>query len=448
MTLTLKYQGGTIVISERVDLPFVKYDERLNVYRCLGVHYRDLVEWLRASDRQFVDLVKDLLPFNAPAFNGELRWYQREALGAWRAAAMKGVIALPTGAGKTLIALRAIYELQEPALILAPTIDLMQQWKRAIERVLAVKAGTLGGGEHDVMPVTVATYDSALNQIQQIGNRFNLLVADEAHHLPAQTYSQIAVFAIAEHRMGLSATPEREDGRALDPLIGPVVYRLLPSDLAGKYLSDFTLKRVVVDLEEDEMKEYRAHYDRYVEYLRKRGIIMKSPRDLLKLVALSERDQEAREALLARNAALRVALNARGKIDALIRVLEENRGKKAIIFTDSNELAYRVSRELLIPVITHLTPKDEREAILEGFRSGRYMAVVTSRVLNEGIDVPDASLGIILSGTGSRREFIQRLGRLLRRAGGKRAELVEIVSRGTKERWMSYRRREGVNNEA
>lgn len=95
----------------------------------------------------------------------------------------------------------------------------------------------------------------------------------------------------------------------------------------------------------------------------------------------------------------------------------------------------------MIPAITHRTSKDERKAILDGFRKGKFSAIVSSQVLDEGIDVPDASVGIIMSGSGSAREFIQRLGRILRPAKGKgKAILYELVSRETGEVHTSRRR--------
>jgi superfamily II DNA or RNA helicase len=98
--------------------------------------------------------------------------------------------------------------------------------------------------------------------------------------------------------------------------------------------------------------------------------------------------------------------------------------------------------------LTYQTPKEERREILENFRTGDYKTIVTSQVLDEGVDVPDASMGFILSGTGSTREYIQRLGRLLRKVKGKRAKLVEIVSRDTMEVRMSRRRRQKRGEEA
>jgi len=113
-----------------------------------------------------------------------------------------------------------------------------------------------------------------------------------------------------------------------------------------------------------------------------------------------------------------------------------------LLFTDRNDAAYELSRRFLVPVITHQTKVTERSAILQGFGDGTYNAIVTSRVLNEGVDMPDASVGIVISGSGSVREHVQRLGRILRKKGDKRAVLYEIVAGGTAEEHTSRRRRD------
>ncbi|MEM4345240.1 MAG: helicase-related protein, partial [Candidatus Nitrosocaldus sp.] len=129
----------------------------------------------------------------------------------------------------------------------------------------------------------------------------------------------------------------------------------------------------------------------------------------------------------------------------LREVLAEHNDAKMIIFTQHNDLAYRIAREFLIPLITHNTSKAERADILKGFKEGMYRAIVTSKVLDEGIDVPDAEVGVIVSGTGSSREFVQRLGRLLRpKKGNKSAILIEIVSSETREMLMSSKRKRSV----
>jgi superfamily II DNA or RNA helicase len=319
----------------------------------------------------------------------------------------------------------------------------MEQWRTNLKKDFKVEVGVYGGGENVLKELTVATYDSTFLRAEELGNRFKLVVFDEVHHLPAPSYRQIGELFASPFRMGLTATYMRDDEghRILPRLVGNVVYELETEDLAGTHLSDYTLERIFVDLTSDEQRMYDENYEVFLEYLRKRRMKLRNSRDFQRFIMRTGADPQARQALLARNRALDIALNANSKITVLRRLLSGNSGKKALIFTQHNKLVYRISRELLIPAITHQTSKEERHEILRRFKSNDYTRIATSRVLDEGIDVPDATLGVILSGTGSSREFIQRLGRLLRKREGKKAKLVEIVSRETKEMRISQRRR-------
>ena len=136
-----------------------------------------------------------------------------------------------------------------------------------------------------------------------------------------------------------------------------------------------------------------------------------------------------------------IAQNSSSKVGYLKKLLSDNPEDKTLIFTRHNKLVYRISKELLIPAITHQTSKQEREVILDGFRSGVFRRIVTSRVLDEGVDVPDASMAVILSGSGSSRQYIQRLGRILRKSEDKQARLFELVSKDTSEVYTSRRRK-------
>ena len=134
--------------------------------------------------------------------------------------------------------------------------------------------------------------------------------------------------------------------------------------------------------------------------------------------------------------------SARAKIESLWRILGKHRHDRILIFTEDNDTVYRLSRLLLLPVITHQTRPQERADLLARFASGALPVLLTSKVLNEGVDVPEANVAIILSGSGSVREHVQRLGRILRKSGDKQAILYEVVTRGTVEEFTSNRRRQ------
>jgi superfamily II DNA or RNA helicase len=372
-----------------------------------------------------------------------LRDYQEEALEAWRNEGHRGVVVLPTGAGKTVVAIKAIERLEEPTLIVVPTLVLVEQWRARLEEEFGVEVGVVGGGSREVRPITVITYDSAVLRSEELGNRFGLLVFDEVHHLPAASYRRIGTLYAAPYRMGLTATLSREDGAhvSLMDYVGRIVYEMEVDELAGVHLAEYSIETIHVPLTPEEQRDYDSGFSIYREYLQSRGIRIRSARDYQRFVMRSGRDPEARRALLARNRAMDLAMNSSAKVEYLKRIFQSYPDEKALVFTRHNKLVYRISKEMLIPAITHQTPRREREETLDRFKSGVYLRIVTSQVLDEGVDVPDASLAIVLSGTGSSRQFIQRLGRVLRKGEGKQAKMLELVSRGTAETRVSRRRR-------
>jgi superfamily II DNA or RNA helicase len=299
-----------------------------------------------------------------------------------------------------------------------------------------VEVGVLGGGEREIKAVTVSTYDSAYIHADRLGNRFGLIIFDEVHHLPAEGYRNIAEMFASPFRMGLTATFEREDGlhKELNRLVGGKVFEKKVNDLAGYYLSPFRLEKIVVELTDEEKKEYEINQRIFSSYLARSNLSIRDSAGFQELVMRSGRDPKARRALLARNKARDIAFNSISKIGKLSEILEKHKDGRVFIFTEHNKLVHRISKAFLIPSITYRTASNERSDILSRFRSGVYKAVVTSKVLDEGIDVPDADVGIVLSGTGSERAFIQRLGRILIKKEGKAAVLYEIVSAENRKR--------------
>jgi len=444
--IAVRYEKGTLAVTSNFKLPHTVWDARSGVYRCLPLFYKDIIEYLKLSRLDYTDDVLDIPPMPALRDTVKLRDYQTDALKRWLHT-KQGVLVLPTGAGKTVIGITAIARLNVPTLVVVPTLELVRQWRRELEKALNITVGTYSGEAHDLQPVTVATYDTAYLRADELGNRFLLLIFDEVHHLPSPGYSSIAELFVAPYRLGLTATYEREDGlhTELERLIGGKVYEIGVEKLTGTHLAEYTTRKIVTDLTDDERAEYERYYRVFTEFLKQKRVVLRTPRDFQRFVMRTGRDQKAREALLARNRARRIALNSRSKLAALAKILDTHFGERTIIFTEHNSLVYAISKAFLIPAITHTTPKEERAEILDRFRTGTYNVIVTSKVLEEGIDVPEASVGVILSGSGSKREYKQRLGRILRKRAGKLAVLYEIVSKGTSEVGISRRRKSSEN---
>jgi superfamily II DNA or RNA helicase len=440
--VNLKFDGGSIIIDGQARTPYGKWDPRVGCFRSAAINYLDIINYLKNSHIHFRDLVPNPVPISKLTSKSELRPYQEAALEAWQKANRRGIIVLPTAAGKTFIALKAIEVLNVASLVVVPTLDLVDQWRQLLKSQFNVEVGAYGGGEENIEALTVATYDSAYLRAEQLGNRFMLLIFDEVHHLPAPSYSQIAEMYIAPYRMGLTATLERDDGghKILPHLLGDVVYELEVDSLAGEHLSPYTHEKILVDLTPEEKPVYEMEYNVFRNYLQRKKISLRGPKDFRRFIMRTGNDPQARKALLARNRALKIVFNSEAKIEKLREYLDLYRKEKILIFTRYNQLVYKISRQFLIPAITYRTPKEERKEILRKFKDGEYNVIVTSQVLDEGVDVPDASLGFILSGSGSSREYIQRLGRVLRKSKGKHAKLIEIVAKKTVETNLSKRR--------
>lgn len=450
--LSLSYDRGTLLLAggppgfDFDTLPGVAQDRRTGNFRAEGRHYRAIVERCIRDKIDYDDRARGWA--NAPAglqlkIEREPFPHQREAVEAWMRA-RRGCVILPTGTGKTFVAILAIARVDRPTLVIAPTLDLMRQWHQQLEAFFGITVGLVGGGDYEWQPVTVTTYDSAHMQAEHWAARFGMVVFDECHHLPGPSYREAAIAALAPFRLGLTATPERSDGGHADlpDLVGPIVYRREIQELSGNYLADYETRRVYVDLTDDERTRYLQCREQYRRFLYVSGVSLSAANGWQRFVIEAGKTPEGRDALKAWREMKQIERAGTAKFAELDRLLTLHARDRILVFTADNATVHRIARRHLVPAITHQTKVRERRQILERFHSGEYTVCVTSQVLNEGVDVPAAAVGIVLSGTGSTRENVQRLGRILRKHGDKQAILYEIVARNTGEEFTSDRRRQ------
>lgn len=444
--LKLKFESGTLILdgaSENDALPkdFV-WDTRTKHFRAPAYRYRQIIKDFIRAKTPYEDAAKNYAAFDfKPKFHVEPRPYQTESIENWKENERCGVIVLPTGAGKTHVATMAIEMCKRQTLVVVPTLDLMNQWYDLLISTFNAEIGLIGGGFYEIGAITVTTYASAFRHQERLGDQFGLIIFDECHHLPSEGYKYAAEFALAPFRLGLSATPDRADGGEdlLEDLIGRTVYRLEAQQLAGEFLADYTLERIEVDLSEEERKAYQIERQIYTDFRRKMNVPYGQDGWRMFLIH-SARSSEGRRAMLAYRSYKKIALGTQSKIRILQDLLIRHKHDKVLIFTHENEMVYQISNDYLIPAITHETNVKERKFWLDAFNRGDVLALCTSKVLNEGVNIPDASVAIILSGSGSSREHIQRLGRILRKKEDKQAILYEVVTRNTTEEYISQRR--------
>ena len=445
-----QFMGGTIVLNHvdqqtAVPPPFQLINHK---FRCPAVHYREIQPWL--AKNQIRNSIPRWRNLTLTSHDGRSPHdYQLEALKAWHQAERWGSIVLPTGSGKTFVAMRAILETAVHTLIIVPTIDLLHQWYARLENIFQMPIGVWYGQEKEMQPITVTTYPSAWAHAETLGNQFKLLIFDEIHHLPAPNWHEIALMCAAPWRLGLTATyPDETDidrVNLLNQFVGPVVYRKRIDELTGKQLAEYRTERIRVDLTAVEQTTYDSAHQTYTGYMKTARLRERYGAYWWnEMTRRSAYDQSARTAKVAELKLKEIVHQAQEKLDIIGRLLKEHTDLPMLIFTAHNRFAYAIARLYLIPVITHQTKAAERKALLEGFRDGTYAAIVTSKVLNEGIDVPEAKVAIVLGGSSTAREYIQRLGRILRKKGNTEAILYEIIARGTVDEGIAQRRRSKV----
>ena len=388
--------------------------------------------------------------------------WQTEALAAWVRRGRRGVVEAVTGTGKTMVGVAAVLDrlrTRGQALVLVPTKELQAQWSGVLRELLprGTLVGQLGDGgtgsltTHDVLVAIVNTLRSGdARPIRPHG----LLVADECHRY-ASALNRLALDPRFDRRLGLSATYARDDDGHLtwlDPYFGGSCYQLGYRRAIG----DGVAARVAVALVGVLFEPWeRAEYEELTEVMRVAAVILTERYGLsrepysafmreVNVLADGSRDREP--ALIARRYRLsviqrrRLLAEATGKADTLQALAPAIRAAdRAIVFTQSiaasEEVARRLAGRGIEAGVIHsgLSPR-LRSDVLHRFASGALRVVSAPRVLDEGVDVPAADLAVIVGASRSRRQMIQRMGRVLRRKpDGRLARLAVLFVEGTVE---------------
>lgn len=417
------------------------------VFEILPYHAHDVFNFFKNQSLPVIDsnsiFSEKPLVFKPELKNVTLRPYQEEALSKWIENGCRGIIALPTGSGKSIIAIAAIVKTAVRTLIVAYTKEQVFQWRDFILKYTNMPShmiGLLYSEEKKLAPITITTYQSGFRNINTISPYFGMLLVDEVHHLPAEKFKYIALHTIAKCRIGLSATPTREDGKhaELFPLLGGIIYYKTPSELVEQgFLAPYTIVTVRVNLSRQERLLY--------EQLRRKYRALVGSKKFEEVLDEARRGSpRAIEALKIHSEMRQILARAGSKIDKAVEIAkrEYEKGNKVIIFTQYIEQAKEIADRLNGFLLTGETPEPDRKRSLELFKTTPRGILVVTTVGDEGIDIPDANVGIIVSGTGSRRQFIQRLGRLLRpKTGGTGALLYEIILEKTPEELQAKKRK-------
>ena len=349
-------------------LPWI-WDARSQSFRCDALHYASVRQRLASSRPDCDDQVCRWPAVHWPrVVLPQLRPEQSAAVSAW-SKSRRGIVVMPTGTGKTEVALAIMHEVAVATLVVAPVRDLMYQWHRRILGGLGYDAGIIGDNRFRVAPVSVTTYDSACIHMERLGNRFGLVIFDECHHLPGPVRGDAARMCAAPQRLGLTATPPRADGRAeeLCRLIGPIAYELPIAQGRGRMLADYQVVRIPVHLSDEE--QYR--YERLAQRARAGFLQQRQDdphatwQDLCRAAASDPRARRAMQAFRAKQA---IEDRAEEKLRVLEDLFRLHAGEPCLIFTGSNWMAREVSKRFLIPCLLSHCRKHERARFCKALR--------------------------------------------------------------------------------
>lgn len=324
----------------------------------------------------------------------DLRDYQeqgREAL----VSKLQGLVILPCGGGKTTLGVAAIAAAGKTALVVVHTEDLLRQWVATVNDKLGIAAGTIGGGKMRLGTVTVAIVDSLLPLLDDLplfGECFGTVVVDEAHHAPAAQLSRALARLPARYRLGLTATPDREDG------LGPAVEWLFGERLLTRTVDDLSARGWLTQPVVEAVKtEFRFDADRLLENKRQAAVS--------RALAHDHR----------RNEAIRQIVSADAERGESVLVLTSRKDHVALLACAIGDAA----------VITGDT--GEREETLRKFRAGETRVLIATQLADEGLDIPRLSRIVLAMPERARGKTVQRVGRLMRPHEGKEPKLYDIV---------------------
>jgi superfamily II DNA or RNA helicase len=434
--MRIVFDRGTLLLlgelNDAESMPGILWDPRVKAWRAPACYYSELSSELKLRHINFQDEVRPKLEAPPCIMQPELRPYQAAAITSWELSGRRGIISLPTGSGKTRAAIAAMAGSHLRTLCLVPTRVLMAQWIKTLSEAAGKSIGEYGDGNRIEQPITVATFASAFRNMETLGNRFDLLVVDEAHHFGSGGGDEALEMSIAAARLGLTATlPDDETRRTrLKALIGPEIYRASIEELAGRYLASFHLITISVNLTLTERQAYDG--DMFVFRPVCRAFFKSAPEaSWADFVSSATRSDTGRRALAAWRHSHAVIRYTEEKRNIVNELLLRHRNSRILVFAADNNTAYEVAREHLVQPITCDIGPRERTQALQSFSKGELRILVSARVLNEGIDVPAADIAIVVGGSQGSREYIQRVGRVLRPSEGKQAIVYDLVTRNT-----------------
>lgn len=365
--------------------------------------------------------------------------WQEKAIEAHTANNYNGLVIAVTGSGKTRCALNIFRILKQKTLIVVPTIALLNQWVEELQKigVKPTDIGTYYGSNKTIKPVTVAVINSAATR-NDWSKEFSFLIVDEVHRVNESTteFQKLLLNNTFKYNLGLTATIDTTDPNynIILQKIGKVVYEYTTKNAKeDELINSFTIRVVGLELSNDKKKELEETELKIKEKMKIFG-------DDLNIVLAQQKigDFQAMHTLKLLQKKKSILNRSEEKMEAALQLILKNRDKKIIVFGEFAALAevlFKKLQKIGIPSwIYHSKTKhnnSEKKVFLDEFKNSIGGVLVTVKALDEGLNVPDASMAIVLGYNGTARQAIQRMGRILRKQENKHPVMVIFYFKGT-----------------
>ena len=357
-----------------------------------------------------------------------LRPFQQEAYEAWKERGFRGTIIAPTGTGKTIIAGYAIKTLGEPTLVICPTERILKMWRERLREKFGLTATAYYGGEKRLGRITISIYNTIAIHHPEIVDRFNFIVLDEVHHVASEVFQRVLRLIKPEHKvMALTATLRREDERHNQiKAVIPVVYCLdLSEAMKRRLVAPVKVIPIPVSMNRDELREY-SEIERRIGRMKMAAATAREEDDRKRI------EQEVRKLV---NLRRRILSRLEAKKEAVYNIALKHPGERILVFSESIESIESLKRYLLergVRAETYHSQKPEhvRDMIFSGWGK-TFQVLLACRALDEGIDVPECGIAVIIASGLSVRQLVQRKGRIMRPREGKIARLYVIYAQGS-----------------
>ena len=378
------------------EICLARYDESGAVVLPRG-YFNALWDRLKDSKYEYeIENARLMLPSLGFRFQGALRNYQSEALSVMTKFG-SGVLVAPCGSGKTALGMALIAHWKQPALVLVHTRELVRQTCKAAKEWLGVEPGVIADGNWEIRDLTVATVQTLFArgaEARSITDCFGLVLQDEVHHAPANTFMDVVQRFPAALRYGLTATPKRADGLMpfMEAVIGPIRHTITPDDL--KLAGVLVTPRIAWV-----RSDFRAARDF----------------EWVDLISALTNDQARNEQI----------------VEIIVRLIDE--GRRIIALSERVDHAETIARRLthlrpgLAVAITGKIGKRQRKEVLEMFSCGEARVLCGTKLADEGLDIPNADALVLMTPSRDASRTMQRVGRILRSVPGKPAPAVYDV---------------------